>query len=133
MLAGIIPFKMMLIPWYIKILLKEASFAPNEDKIPIIFTLSKINVKIDIVTLTIAINTIRTVITIMLKSKIETQLNMFSYFVVIDLTDKLFFSIELNNKEISRGGEYNNLMKTLGYKKQINAFGGAIDLNQLLN
>ena len=48
-------------------------------------------------------------------------------------TAKLFFSIELNNKEISRGGEYNNLMKTLGYKKQINAFGGAIDLNQLLN
>ena len=39
----------------------------------------------------------------------------------------------VNNKEISRGGEYNNLMKTLGYKKQINAFGGAIDLNQLLN
>ena len=97
MLAGIIPFKMMLIPWYIKILLKEASFAPNEDKIPIIFTLSKINVKIDIVTLTIEINTIRTVITIMLKSKIETQLNMFSYFVVIDLTDKLFFSIDRNS------------------------------------
>ena len=45
----------------------------------------------------------------------------------------IVFSIELNNKEISRGGEYNNLMKTLGYKKQINAFGGAIDLNQLLN
>ena len=97
MLAGIIPFKMMLIPWYIKILLKEASFAPSEDKIPIIFTLSKINVKIDIVTLTIAINTIRTVITIMLKSKIETQLNMFSYLDVIDLTDKLFFSNNSNS------------------------------------
>ena len=33
----------------------------------------------------------------MLKSKIETQLNMFSYFVVIDLTDKLFFSIDRNS------------------------------------
>ena len=33
----------------------------------------------------------------MLKSKIETQLNMFSYFVVIDLTDKLFFSIDCNS------------------------------------
>ena len=97
MLAGIIPFKMMLIPWYIKILLNKASFAPKEDKIPIICTLSKIRVKIEMVTLIIVINTIRTMITIMLKSKIETQLNMFSYFVVIDLTDKLFFSIDRNS------------------------------------
>ena len=97
MLAGIIPFKMMLIPWYIKILLNKFSFAPSEDRIPIIFTLSKIKVKIEIITLIIAINTIRIVITIMLKSKIETQLNMFSYLDVIDLTDKLFFSNNSNS------------------------------------
>jgi hypothetical protein len=33
----------------------------------------------------------------MLKSKIETQLNMFSYLDVIDLTDKLFFSNNSNS------------------------------------
>ena len=33
----------------------------------------------------------------MLKSKIETQLNMFSYIVDIDLTDKLFFSSDRNS------------------------------------
>ena len=69
----------------------------SEDRIPIIFTLSKIKVKIEIITLIIAINTIRIVITIMLKSKIETQLNMFSYLDVIDLTDKLFFSNNSNS------------------------------------
>ena len=35
--------------------------------------------------------------------------------------------------EIARGGEYNNLLKTLGYKKDIPALGGAINLNQLIN
>ena len=35
--------------------------------------------------------------------------------------------------ELARGGEYNNLLKTLGYKKDIPALGGAINLNQLIN
>ena len=71
-----------------------------------------------------------------LDSKISKQYNCFYQSNLgreIQYYTGIVFSIELNNKEISRGGEYNNLMKTLGYKKQINAFGGAIDLNQLLN
>ena len=35
------------------------------------------------------------------------------------------------NKELARGGEYNNLIKTLG-GKQTPAFGAAINLNQLI-
>jgi ATP phosphoribosyltransferase regulatory subunit len=35
--------------------------------------------------------------------------------------------------ELARGGEYSNLLKTLGYKKDISALGGAINLNQLIN
>ena len=35
--------------------------------------------------------------------------------------------------ELARGGEYSNLLKTLGYKKNIPALGGAINLNQLIN
>ena len=35
--------------------------------------------------------------------------------------------------ELARGGEYNNLLKTLGYKKNIPSLGGAINLNQLIN
>ena len=71
-----------------------------------------------------------------LDSKISKQYNCFYQSNLgreIQYYTGIVFSIELNNKEISKGGEYNNLMKTLGYKKQINAFGGAIDLNQLLN
>jgi ATP phosphoribosyltransferase regulatory subunit len=35
--------------------------------------------------------------------------------------------------ELARGGEYNNLLKTLGYSKNVAALGGAINLNQLIN
>lgn len=35
--------------------------------------------------------------------------------------------------ELARGGEYSNLLKTLGYKKNIFALGGVINLNQLIN
>jgi ATP phosphoribosyltransferase regulatory subunit len=35
--------------------------------------------------------------------------------------------------ELARGGEYNNLLKTLGYSKNVPALGGAINLNQLIN
>ena len=35
--------------------------------------------------------------------------------------------------ELASGGEYNNLLKTLGYKKNIPSLGGAINLNQLIN
>lgn len=43
----------------------------------------------------------------------------------------LVFSILNQNKELARGGEYNNLIKTLG-GKQTPAFGAAINLNQLI-
>jgi ATP phosphoribosyltransferase regulatory subunit len=43
----------------------------------------------------------------------------------------LAFSIYNQNKEIARGGEYNNLIKTLG-GKQTPAFGAAININQLI-
>ena len=43
----------------------------------------------------------------------------------------LVFSIFKQNKELARGGEYNNLIKTLG-GKQTPAFGAAINLNQLI-
>lgn len=43
----------------------------------------------------------------------------------------LVFSICKQNKELARGGEYNNLIKTLG-GKQTPAFGAAINLNQLI-
>jgi ATP phosphoribosyltransferase regulatory subunit len=43
----------------------------------------------------------------------------------------LAFSIFKQNKELARGGEYNNLIKTLG-GKQSPAFGAAINLNQLI-
>jgi len=35
--------------------------------------------------------------------------------------------------ELARGGEYNGLLKTLGYKRDIPAIGGAINLNELIN
>ena len=35
--------------------------------------------------------------------------------------------------ELARGGEYNGLLRTLGYKKDIPAIGGAINLNELIN
>ena len=35
--------------------------------------------------------------------------------------------------ELARGGEYNGLLRTLGYKKDIPAIGGAINLNLLIN
>lgn len=41
------------------------------------------------------------------------------------------FSVCRQNKELARGGEYNNLIKTLG-GKQTPAFGAAIYLNQLI-
>ncbi len=43
----------------------------------------------------------------------------------------LAFSIYKQSKELARGGEYNNLIKTLG-GKQTPAFGAAINLNQLI-
>ncbi len=43
----------------------------------------------------------------------------------------LVFSIYKQNKELARGGEYNNLIKTLG-GKQTPAFGAAININQLI-
>ena len=43
----------------------------------------------------------------------------------------LVFAIFKQNKELARGGEYNNLIKTLG-GKQTPAFGAAINLNQLI-
>ena len=43
----------------------------------------------------------------------------------------LVFSIYKKNKELARGGEYNNLIKILG-GKQTPAFGAAINLNQLI-
>ena len=43
----------------------------------------------------------------------------------------LAFSICKQSKELARGGEYNNLIKTLG-GKQTPAFGAAINLNQLI-
>ena len=49
----------------------------------------------------------------------------------------LVFLAYINKKnqiiELARGGEYNNLLKTLGYKKNIPSLGGAINLNQLIN
>ncbi len=35
--------------------------------------------------------------------------------------------------ELARGGEYNSLLRTLGYKRDISAIGGAINLNELIN
>ena len=35
--------------------------------------------------------------------------------------------------ELARGGEYNGLLRTLGYKKNVPAIGGAINLNELIN
>jgi ATP phosphoribosyltransferase regulatory subunit len=35
--------------------------------------------------------------------------------------------------ELARGGEYNGLLRTLGYKRDIPAIGGAINLNELIN
>ena len=43
----------------------------------------------------------------------------------------LVFSISKQSKELARGGEYNNLIKTLG-GKQTPAFGAAINLKQLI-
>ena len=51
-------------------------------------------------------------------------------------TGLVFLAYVLNKSkliEIARGGEYDTLLKTLGYKKDIPAFGGAINLNQLIN
>jgi ATP phosphoribosyltransferase regulatory subunit len=44
-------------------------------------------------------------------------------------------SVKKNSKtiELARGGEYNGLLRTLGYKKDIPAIGGAINLNELIN
>jgi ATP phosphoribosyltransferase regulatory subunit len=43
--------------------------------------------------------------------------------------------IKKNSKiiELASGGEYNNLLRTLGYKRDITAIGGAINLNELIN
>jgi ATP phosphoribosyltransferase regulatory subunit len=43
--------------------------------------------------------------------------------------------VKRNSKitELARGGEYNGLLRTLGYKKDIPAIGGAINLNELIN
>jgi len=43
--------------------------------------------------------------------------------------------VKKNSKiiELARGGEYNGLLRTLGYKKDISAIGGAINLNELIN
>jgi ATP phosphoribosyltransferase regulatory subunit len=35
--------------------------------------------------------------------------------------------------ELARGGQYNGLLRTLGYSKDIPAIGGAINLNELIN
>jgi ATP phosphoribosyltransferase regulatory subunit len=35
--------------------------------------------------------------------------------------------------ELASGGEYNNLLRTLGYSRDITAIGGAINLNELIN
>ncbi len=43
----------------------------------------------------------------------------------------LAFSIYKQNKELARGGEYNNLIKTLG-GKQTPAFGAAINIKELI-
>jgi hypothetical protein len=75
-----------------------ASLAPSEVIIPIILTLSNINVKIEIITLIIATTNIRRVITKILKSKIEIQLNIFSYLDSIDLTERLLRSIDSNSE-----------------------------------
>ena len=44
-------------------------------------------------------------------------------------------SVKKNSEiiELARGGEYNGLLRTLGYKKDIPAIGGAINLNELIN
>jgi ATP phosphoribosyltransferase regulatory subunit len=44
-------------------------------------------------------------------------------------------SVKKNSKiiELARGGEYNSLLRTLGYNKHISAIGGAINLNELIN
>jgi ATP phosphoribosyltransferase regulatory subunit len=44
-------------------------------------------------------------------------------------------SVKKNSKiiELARGGEYDGLLRTLGYKKDIPAIGGAINLNELIN
>jgi ATP phosphoribosyltransferase regulatory subunit len=44
-------------------------------------------------------------------------------------------SVKKNSKiiELARGGEYNGLLRTLGYKRDIPAIGGAINLNELIN
>ena len=44
-------------------------------------------------------------------------------------------SAKKNSKiiELARGGEYNGLLRTLGYKRDIPAIGGAINLNELIN
>jgi ATP phosphoribosyltransferase regulatory subunit len=43
--------------------------------------------------------------------------------------------VKKNSKiiELARGGEYNGLLRTLGYRKDISAIGGAINLNELIN
>jgi ATP phosphoribosyltransferase regulatory subunit len=43
--------------------------------------------------------------------------------------------VKKNSKiiELARGGEYNGLLRTLGYKKDIPAIGGAINFNELIN
>jgi ATP phosphoribosyltransferase regulatory subunit len=44
-------------------------------------------------------------------------------------------SVKKNSKiiELARGGEYNGLLRTLGYKRDVPAIGGAINLNELIN
>ena len=43
----------------------------------------------------------------------------------------IVFEISSGNKEIARGGRYNNLLKSLGAKKNVPAVGAAINLNNL--
>ena len=54
------------------------------------------NMNNEIITLIIATKIIRVVIIIILKSKIEIQLNIFWYFDSTVLTERLFFSIDFN-------------------------------------
>jgi len=101
----------------------------------------------------------KTVITFFIKNKLPTK-NIKNYFKKIILINKkigkkyvisfktdfgrnadyytgIVFMAYTKKKsqivELARGGEYSNLLKTLGYKKNIFALGGVINLNQLIN
>ena len=44
----------------------------------------------------------------------------------------MVFEISVLNQEIARGGRYDDLLKSLGSKKNVSAVGAAINLNNLL-